>query len=242
MPGRFHFYEGRAFYDPGSGVAIQVYSSDNLLRGSNYEDAQKMFLKDFGGLTKRSWGVDTMSAAFYQFPESAEKVNKGFIEGLVGGDKNVLSSLKVFDAKRNIFEFSTALYQPSPLDIYSITLTPALLMQLKDKEKTILYDFEFSPNDSLLGQTGRRTESQTQTFLAFRARTRGTLTQEYAKFFSLPASLVGQPVDFWWIIASSQPNVFLEQDRLYHFVIARFASDSHPGFLDDMMESMTFGH
>jgi len=194
-PGRFEFREGRAFYDTGSGEIIQLHVSDNPLIGFDYERAQKKFLTPFGGLSERSWGVDTLAAVFVPIPrESSELAAKILVqwesgkpeaEGLVRGKRKGLVAVALVMTDK-------------PGTIYIAKLTPDFLVEVK-KKNTIMWDVEFSPSEALLGMAGVSNPGGAveRTCLAFRARTNAPVTEADLKSFSLPAQTLGKSPNFW---------------------------------------------
>jgi len=243
-PGRFEFREGRAFYDPTTAEIIQVHVSDNPLIGLNHERAQKKFLVQFGGLSERSWGLDTFAAVFFPIPKESSEFGAKVLEQWMDGNPEERKGAEAFLKMGEGGVISVALVlrdATRPGMIYVVKLTPGALVQVK--KKTVMWDINFQSNQALLGETGiANSEGVVQSrWLSFRARTNTLVTDSDIATFSLPKALLGKGPNFWWIMLSDKPTVFDRDSKtLYHVVLATFDDGNPPKTLDSVLDSIRF--
>jgi hypothetical protein len=239
-PGRFKFQRGRAFYDSTTADIVQFWTSDNPLVGMDHEKAQAMFLKPFGGLTERSWGLDTYSSMFIPWPKQAFEV-WGKTAARCLEDKNrkkVAKEMAQFIRPDGKIAFPLFFTTKGPSAIYVGKLTPALLMEIK--EGTVSSDLEFVGNDALLGEFVLvRGDNSKWIGQAFRAYAAPRATASEAKMFGLPSSVVGKMPFFWWVMFSDEDTVFEPgKGPLYHVVLATFDEGNPPAVLDSILKSI----
>lgn len=243
-PGRFAFREGRAFYNPATAEVIQVHVSDNPMVGLNHERAQKKFLATFGGLSERSWGLDTFAGVFFPIPKESSEFGGTVLEKWMNGNPEEREGAKAFLKMGEGGVVSVALVlrdATRPGSIYLVKLTPGALALVK--KKTVLWDINFQPNQALLGETGIANSAGVvqSRWLSFRARTNTLVTDSDIATFSLPKELLGKEPNFWWIMLSDKPTVFDRDSKtLYHVVLATFDDGNPPKTLDSVLNSISF--